>query len=194
MLIHIQRDGEFFGPYTLEQVRAYVASGHLLPDDGAWVEDTAQEWVPLQQLIGKVSLPSPETEREEKHLPRWIPPRRSDAVAPPVFIQRLSPAITPLRGAPAPPGIPSQIPAPIAYEPEIPPPPSPEDEPAPDTRAFGLRTMIIGAVLALGGIGAIVYYYESAASSPKQEIYYASGAAAVIGIIVFWRGLAQFRA
>jgi len=33
MMIHIQRDGQQFGPYTLEDLNQYLADGSLLPSD-----------------------------------------------------------------------------------------------------------------------------------------------------------------
>jgi hypothetical protein len=51
MQVHIQRGTEQFGPYSLEEVQAYVASGQFLPDDLAWHEGLA-DWVPLSTLLG----------------------------------------------------------------------------------------------------------------------------------------------
>ena len=50
-MIHISRDGQSFGPYTVEEARAYLAEGSLAPSDMAWQEGAA-EWVPLEQLVG----------------------------------------------------------------------------------------------------------------------------------------------
>jgi hypothetical protein len=49
MNIYVTRGGHKFGPYTPEQVSAYLASGHLLPEDLAWREGVAV-WMPLAQL------------------------------------------------------------------------------------------------------------------------------------------------
>lgn len=51
MMIHISRDGQSFGPYTVEEARAYLVEGSLAPSDMAWQEGAA-EWVPLEQLVG----------------------------------------------------------------------------------------------------------------------------------------------
>jgi len=51
MLYHISRDGQNYGPYTLEDVQRYVASGNVLLTDMARAED-ATEWVPVSQLLG----------------------------------------------------------------------------------------------------------------------------------------------
>ena len=51
MLIHVSRDGEQFGPYTLDDANAYLAQGSLLPTDRAWYEG-APDWMPLPQVPG----------------------------------------------------------------------------------------------------------------------------------------------
>jgi len=58
MLIHIQRDGQQFGPYTLEDLNQYLADGSLLPSDLAWYEG-AQGWVHMHQVSGVV-MPLPD--------------------------------------------------------------------------------------------------------------------------------------
>ena len=54
-MIHVMRDGQQFGPYTLEDLNAYLAQGTLLPTDQAWWEG-APAWVPMDQVPG-VQLP-----------------------------------------------------------------------------------------------------------------------------------------
>jgi TPR repeat protein len=49
MQIFISRDGAQSGPYSMDQVREYLASGELLPGDLAWHEGMA-DWQPLNQL------------------------------------------------------------------------------------------------------------------------------------------------
>jgi hypothetical protein len=51
MLYHISRDGQSYGPYTLEDLQRYVASGNVLLTDMARPED-GTEWVPVSQLVG----------------------------------------------------------------------------------------------------------------------------------------------
>ena len=53
MLIHINRDGEQFGPYTLEDLNAYLAQGALFPMDLAWW-DGAPGWVQMKEVPGVV--------------------------------------------------------------------------------------------------------------------------------------------
>jgi cytochrome c551/c552 len=51
MMIHVRRDGEQFGPYTLEDANAYLAQGSLLPSDQAWYEG-APDWLPIIEVPG----------------------------------------------------------------------------------------------------------------------------------------------
>ena len=53
MLIHINRDGEQFGPYTLEDLNVYLAQGALFPTDLAWW-DGAPGWVQMNEVPGVV--------------------------------------------------------------------------------------------------------------------------------------------
>ncbi len=55
MLIHVNRDGEQFGPYTVEDLNAYLAQGSILPTDQAWYEGAAG-WMPMDQVPGVVLL------------------------------------------------------------------------------------------------------------------------------------------
>ena len=53
MKIHIDRNGERFGPYSIEEINAYLANGTLLPSDLAW-KDGMTNWLPVQQISGVV--------------------------------------------------------------------------------------------------------------------------------------------
>ena len=55
LMIHVMHDGQQFGPYTLEDLNAYLSQGTLLLTDQAWWEG-AQAWVPMDQVPG-VQLP-----------------------------------------------------------------------------------------------------------------------------------------
>jgi hypothetical protein len=58
MNISIHRDGQQYGPYTLEQVQQHVADGTLLPaTDLAWCEGMT-EWEPLQSVVARL-VPAP---------------------------------------------------------------------------------------------------------------------------------------
>ena len=54
MLYHITRDNQNYGPYTVEDLQRYVASGNVLLTDMARAED-GTEWVPVSQILGTVS-------------------------------------------------------------------------------------------------------------------------------------------
>ena len=56
MMITISRDGQQFGPYTLEDARAHLAGGALLATDLAWYEG-APDWVPLDKVPGIAAHP-----------------------------------------------------------------------------------------------------------------------------------------
>ena len=58
MNIHITRGEESSGPFSLEEVQAYLAEGILLPDDLAWHEGL-ENWIPLSELVGQSALPEP---------------------------------------------------------------------------------------------------------------------------------------
>jgi hypothetical protein len=49
LYVNISRNGQGFGPYTLEQVKAYLASGQLYAADLAWYQGL-DRWVPLGEL------------------------------------------------------------------------------------------------------------------------------------------------
>ena len=51
MLYHVSRNGQTYGPYTLEDLRRYVASGNILPSDLAKSDDMT-EWAPVGQILG----------------------------------------------------------------------------------------------------------------------------------------------
>ena len=55
MDIHIQRDGQQMGPYTLEQINEYLTQGALLATDSAWHEGMI-EWVQIGRVQG-VTIP-----------------------------------------------------------------------------------------------------------------------------------------
>jgi len=54
MLYHVSRNGQNYGPYTLEDLRRYVTSGNVLPTDLAKSDDMA-EWVPVSQVLNIIA-------------------------------------------------------------------------------------------------------------------------------------------
>ena len=57
-MIHVMRDGQQFGPYTIEDINAYLAQGTLLPTDQAWYEGAAN-WMPITDVPGVVNDAAP---------------------------------------------------------------------------------------------------------------------------------------
>ena len=51
MQVHIDRNGERYGPYSIEDINAYLANGTLQPTDLAW-QDGMTDWVPVTQVPG----------------------------------------------------------------------------------------------------------------------------------------------
>jgi len=58
MLYHVSRNGQTYGPYTLEDLQKYVASGNVLPTDLAKSDDMA-EWVPVSHILGIATPAAP---------------------------------------------------------------------------------------------------------------------------------------
>jgi hypothetical protein len=57
MHYQILRNGQMYGPYTLEDLRRYLASGNVLLTDMA-KSDTMTEWVQVAQLLGTQPPPA----------------------------------------------------------------------------------------------------------------------------------------
>ena len=53
MMIHILRDDQQFGPYTVEDLNSYLVQGSILPTDQAWYEG-AVGWMPMDQVPGVI--------------------------------------------------------------------------------------------------------------------------------------------
>ncbi len=51
MLYHVTRNGQNYGPYTLEDLQKYVASGNVLPTD-LTKSDDMPDWVPVSHVLG----------------------------------------------------------------------------------------------------------------------------------------------
>jgi hypothetical protein len=57
MLYHVSRNGQNYGPYTIEDLQRYVATGNVLLTDLAKSDEMA-EWTPVAQVLG-VANPAP---------------------------------------------------------------------------------------------------------------------------------------
>ena len=58
VMIHVMRDGQQFGPYTIEDINTYLAQGTLLPTDQAWYEG-ATNWMLITEVPGVVHGAAP---------------------------------------------------------------------------------------------------------------------------------------
>ncbi len=58
MTYQVSRNGQMYGPYALEDLKRYVASGNILPTDLAKSEEMA-DWLPVSQIIGTAGVPAP---------------------------------------------------------------------------------------------------------------------------------------
>ena len=57
MHYQISRNGQMYGPYTLEDLQRYVASGNVLATDMAKSEEMT-EWQPVSQILGNAGAPA----------------------------------------------------------------------------------------------------------------------------------------
>ena len=57
MPYQISREGQLYGPYTLEDLQRYVASGNILLTDLAKSEEMS-DWVPVSQVLSPASSPA----------------------------------------------------------------------------------------------------------------------------------------
>jgi hypothetical protein len=58
MTYQVSRNGQMYGPYTLDDLRRYVASGNILLSDMAKSEEMT-DWVPVAQILGAAAGPAP---------------------------------------------------------------------------------------------------------------------------------------
>jgi len=75
MQYQVSRNGQMYGPYTLEDLQRYVASGHVLYTDMAKSEDMP-EWLPVSQILGvspAYAVPPPNAYPPSAGSPTGIP-------------------------------------------------------------------------------------------------------------------------
>jgi hypothetical protein len=56
--IMISRDGQQFGPYSLQEARGYFLSGNIVPTDLAW-DAQASIWIPIAEIPGITTTAPP---------------------------------------------------------------------------------------------------------------------------------------
>jgi hypothetical protein len=71
MLYHVTRNGQNYGPYTLEDLQRYVASGNVLLTDLCKSDDMAQ-WLPVSQVLG-IATPAAHPAYPHPHPPAYPP-------------------------------------------------------------------------------------------------------------------------
>ncbi|SVE12061.1 uncharacterized protein METZ01_LOCUS464915, partial [marine metagenome] len=57
MQIHVNKNGQQYGPYSVEELRAYLTQGSLSVEDYAWYEGLPS-WVQINQIQGLSSADS----------------------------------------------------------------------------------------------------------------------------------------
>jgi hypothetical protein len=74
MLYHVTRNGRSYGPYTLEDLSRYVASGNIQLTDMA-KSDEMPEWVPVSSLLQpSASVPPPQPPFAPTYQPPYTAP------------------------------------------------------------------------------------------------------------------------
>ena len=193
MPIYIHRDGQQFGPFSVEQARDYLESGNLVAEDLAWF-DGAPEWMPLGQIPG---LLTPAV-TSRSNAPNWVPPKRETGPSDNA-------------GRPAPSGNTSALPAAASVQPAsdasapvstlASAPPAPQRSAAAPAgvdayrralRSVGIRNMGVGGLFFGGGSAVTVISYEAAQSDPHGGTYVMAWGAIIFGGIQFVKGLIQF--
>ena len=58
MTYQLSRNGVLYGPYTLEDIRRYLASGNILASDLAKSSDMP-DWISVTQLLAGGIIPPP---------------------------------------------------------------------------------------------------------------------------------------
>jgi hypothetical protein len=58
MQVHIDRGGQRFGPYSVEQINSHLADGTILPTDLGWT-DGMTDWVPVTDVPGVAAATPP---------------------------------------------------------------------------------------------------------------------------------------
>ncbi len=179
MQIYVHREGQQFGPYSVEQAKSYIASGNLLRTDLAW-HDGATVWLPLEEVAGIAA------ERVIAPEPAWVPPRRDGSSAPAATSPQPHWHVTangPTSGAP--------------YTGPVAPQTTRGHSPGITSftrqqRAIGIRNMAIGGLIFVIGMVVTVGTYMAAASSPSGRRYTLAWGAIIFGGYRFLRGAVTY--
>src|SRR5918993_799175 len=85
MEFRIKREAEQYGPYSLAEVRTYLADGHVTPEDLASTDGVT--WRPLRHLLADVDG-RPPVRRRPARWPGGSRPHGARAVAPAGALRR----------------------------------------------------------------------------------------------------------
>lgn len=81
MNYQMRRGGQEFGPYTLEQIKQYVASGNIVPTDEVLGEGM-ESWTTVAQLLDAGRVPAPLAFTPD--IPPFVPPAPKPAASGPL--------------------------------------------------------------------------------------------------------------
>jgi len=193
MQIFIHRDGQQYGPYPIERVPGYIASGDLLPSDLAW-HDGATDWMPLAQVTGvapKAPAPKPVAPPQVSHH-AWIPPRRDGGPAATLAGREERP-----HNLPAPQFVPEAYkPSPVVTPGYVQPvtrePKSGLYKLKKMQRSAATRNMAIGAFVCIGGTVGAYYAYGPDATTVTEGVFFSACVVILLGAIRFATALIQF--
>ncbi len=65
MKITVAKNGEYLGPYTVEEIKDLLLTGKIKNYDWAWPEN-ADDWVPVESIVGGGNSPSGVPSIEQK--------------------------------------------------------------------------------------------------------------------------------
>ncbi len=78
MTYQVRRDSQMYGPYTLQDLQRYVASGNVLPTDLA-KSDEMPDWLPVSQILNQTLNQTPGQQAPQ---PSPFPPQFPQQAAP----------------------------------------------------------------------------------------------------------------
>ncbi len=164
MQIYIHRNGQKFGPYSVEDANGYISSGNLHATDLAWY-DGAADWLPLGQVPGVIAgaTPPPAPVAAVTHPP--VPPAGAALhPAPPVPARNPAGQVNLVDAATL-----------KAYK-----------------RKMGSRNMLYGALWCGGGLLVTGITYSMASSGSGGGTYLISWGPVIFGAIQFFKGLFMY--
>jgi GYF domain 2 len=80
MHYHVSRNGQTYGPYTLEDLQRYVASGNVLPTDLAKT-DEMPDWVPVSEILAGSAVPLAPSSAPAFANPAYVDPAYNPSAA-----------------------------------------------------------------------------------------------------------------